>query len=151
MRYETAKDLLVEAARLHEGLGRYYSQLSSEAGKERVRMLLDYLVRHETNMAAVLSRYSKETANNVRNAWFTYALDSAFAKCIPPAPPVDQLSIDEIINLAIQLDDHIIDLYQLIALESELPEAREAFTNLVQLERQEKMRMVRQAMGLKDL
>ena len=49
------------------------------------------------------------------------------------------------------MDDCIIDLYQLIALKSDLPEAREAFRNLVSLERQEKQRMVRQAMQLTDL
>lgn len=151
MRYETAKDLLGEAASLHEGLARYYQRLSGEAERERVRLLLDYLARHEANMADVLDRFGKETADRVRNAWFKYELDGEFVKCIPPARPVQDMSTSEIVDLAIQLDDCIIDLYQLIAMQSELPEAREAFTNLVALERTEKMRMVRQAMGLEDL
>lgn len=151
MRFQTARDLLDQAAGLHEGLARYYQRLSGEAQKERVKLLLDYLARHEQNMSEVLARYSRETADKVRNAWFSQELDGEFVKCIPPARPVAELDNDGIIDLAIQLDDCIIDLYQLIAMSSELPEAREAFANLVSLERQEKLRMVRQAMRLDDL
>lgn len=151
MRFQTARDLLDQASGLHEGLARYYERLSGEAQKERVKLLLDYLARHEQNMSEVLGRYSRETADKVRNAWFSHELDGEFVKCIPPARPVTELDNAGIIDLAIQLDDCIIDLYQLIAMNSELPEAREAFTNLVNLERQEKLRMVRQAMRLDDL
>ncbi len=151
MRFQTARDLLEQASGLHEGLARYYERLSGEAQKERVKLLLDYLARHEQNMSQVLARYSQETADKVRNAWFSQELGGEFVKCIPPARPVSELDNAGIIDLAIQLDDCIIDLYQLIAMNSELPEAREAFTNLVNLERQEKLRMVRQAMRLDDL
>lgn len=151
MRFETTHDLLTQASELHAGLARYYERLAAESGKEKVKMLLDYLARHERNLSAVVSRFSDEAAAVVRNAWFKQELDSGFIKCIPPARPVDELSLDELVDLAIQLDDCIADLYQLIAVNSELPEVRDAFVNLVALERAEKMRMVRQAMRLDDL
>lgn len=151
MRFATAKDLIDEARSLHEGLARYYERLAGNAKQERVKLLLDYLARHEANQSAVLARFAADSAKSIRDAWFGFELDGEFLKCIPPARPVDELSFDEVIDLAIALDDCIIDLYQLIALESQLPEAREAFRNLVSLERQEKQKMVRQALQLNDL
>jgi len=151
MRYATTQDLLDEARNLHEGLARYYDRLAAAADKEKGRMLLEYLARHETNMAGTLAQYSAQTAKHIRDAWFSHELDGEFIKCIPPAKPVGEMDINEIIDMAIQLDDCIISLYQLIAVQSGLPEVREAFTNLMNSERKEKMRMVRQAMSLDQL
>lgn len=151
MRFETTRDLLKTASELHESLARYYQRLSDSSSKERVRMLLDYLSRHEKNLAQVVSRFGTEAAEAVRNAWFSYEFDGEFVKCIPPAQPVDSLSLDEIIDLAITLDDCISDIYQMVALQSGLPEVREAFLNLVNMEREEKKRMVRQAMQLNEM
>lgn len=151
MRFKTSGDLLELASQMHDGLAHYYQRLSDGNGKEKVRMLLDYLSRHEQNLAEAAQRYSKEAPDAIRNAWFSQELDFEFVKCIPPAKPVEQMSVDEVIDLAIQLDDCITDLYQMIAAQSELPAVKEAFSNLVSQERQEKMRMVRQAMQLNDM
>lgn len=151
MRYETTRDLLQQASELHAGLSRYYQRLAGESEREKVRLLLDYLARHEARLADVVTRVGTESAEVVRNAWFGFELDSEFIRCIPPARPVVDMSVDEIVALAIQLDDCIADLYQLIAIRSELPEVKEVFASLVTLERAEKMRMVRQAMRLDDL
>lgn len=151
MRYETVKEVLDHARELHEGLAGYYRRLGGEAQGEKVRMLLDYLARHETAMAQSLGRYSRETAANIRDAWFRNAPDEDILACIPPARPVERMTLGEIIDLSIQLDDCIIDLYRRAAQAAELPEAREAFRSLLEGERQEKKRMVRQALGLNDL
>jgi rubrerythrin len=151
MRFSTTKDLLDHAASLHQGLGAYYQRLAGDSRQEKVQLLLEYLARHEENLAAELARYSKETAARVRDAWFKFELDGEFIKCVPPAMPAADIDVNELINLAIALDDCIIDLYRLVARESELPEARDAFLNLAAQERQEKMRMVRQAMRLNEM
>lgn len=151
MRYETVKDLLDHATGLHRGLADYYHRLADENRREKARMLLEYLSRHEAGLATALERFSDEVAASVRDAWFRYPLEEEFVKCIPPARPVAEMGTDEIVNLAIQLDDCIADLYQVVALRSELPAVREVFNSLVAQERQEKMRMVRQAMRLDDL
>ena len=151
MRFETVKDVLDHAQELHEGLAAYYRRLAGDARGERVRLLLDYLARHEANMAQALGRYGDETAAKIRDTWFRNAPDDAVLACIPPAGPVAGMTLDEIVGVAIQLDDCITDLYLAAARNAELPEAREAFRNLVDAERQEKQRMVRQALGLADL
>lgn len=151
MRFKTAKDLLAQAAALHEGLAAYYQRLAGESSREKVKLLLDYLSRHERNLAAELARYNEAASRGVLDAWLNHELDGEFLKCVPPAQPVADLDINALIDLAIQLDDCIIDLYQLVAMQCQLPEAREAFVNLVAQEREEKKRMVRQAMRLNDL
>lgn len=151
MRFKTSRDLLELAAELHGGLARYYERLSGDASKEKVRLLLDYLARHEQQLADAVKRYEQEAPDAVRNAWFSQEVDMEFVKCIPPAKPVAEMSVDEVIDLALQLDDCISGLYQMIAMQSELPAVREAFSNLVARERQEKMRMVRQAMQLNEM
>lgn len=151
MRFRTVRDLLEQAASLHDGLSRYYQRLAGNAGQEKVKLLLDYLARHEASLSAELARYGAETATAVRNTWLDFELDAEFVKCIPPARPAESMDVGELVNLAIQLDDCIIDLYQLVAMECKLPEAREAFLNLVAQERQQKMLMVRQAMRLDEL
>lgn len=151
MRYQTTADILQHASELHAALAARYERMEQDSRQERIRMLLDYLARHEKQMAELVARFGKEAAAGIRNAWFKYAPEQEFLACVPMPVNVDQLGIDELVDAAIHLDDCIIDLYQLVAMRSDLPEARAAFQDLVRLERDAKKHLVRQAMGLADL
>ena len=50
MAYETVRDILDRVRNFHDQVGEYYHRLYSIADKERVRILLDYLSRHEKHL-----------------------------------------------------------------------------------------------------
>ena len=50
MAFETTKDVLDHARDFHRQLSDHYAQLRDKAERERVKMLLDYLSRHEKHL-----------------------------------------------------------------------------------------------------
>lgn len=62
MPYETAKDVLEHARDYHRILSDFYNKLGAKAQKQRAKMLLDYLSRHEKHLEDSLAEYEKEVS-----------------------------------------------------------------------------------------
>ena len=58
--------------------------------------------------------------------------------------------MDELVEMALRIDDYLIALYRQMASEATSSESRQLFDSLVQLEETEKMRTVRAALSAND-
>lgn len=153
MTFETTKDVLDHAREFHGQVGEYYRQLGEKNQKERVKMLLEYMSRHEKHLEENLARYEEDVSGRILNTWFQY----------PPPPDMlktcvnlnlegkENLTVDEVIELALKIDDCLIQLYQQMAAESEFEEVKEVFNNLLEMEKQQEMDLVRDALHLKEI
>ena len=114
---------------------------------------MDYLSRHEKHLEENLARYEEEVSGKILNAWFQYPPPKEVLNTCKSAviPGQEDLSIDGVVEMALQLDDCLIDLYKEMIKSSELEEVKEVFNNLLEMEKREKLDLVRNALELKDL
>jgi hypothetical protein len=153
MAFETTKDVLDHAREFHTQLSEFFSLLSKKSEKLRVKLLLDYMSQHEKYLEETLARYKEEVSEKILNTWFQYP---------PPKEILDtcrevsinetrNLTVDDVIEMAVKLDQCLIDLYIEMIKNSETDQMREFFTNLMEMEKRQELELVRDAQEWKDL
>ena len=65
MPYKKTRDILDRARTFHNNISERYRTLSVAAEKEKVKMLLDYLSRHEKNLAKSLEEYEEDASREI--------------------------------------------------------------------------------------
>ena len=150
MSVSTARNLLEAVSHFHKQLGLYCEKNARTHKDERVRMLLDYVGRHEYHMAEVLKNYEEQAKTKVLNTWF----NNLPAKLLE-APGNGDLtvdsSVDDVIAWAVRMDDSVIDLYRTMAAEAATAEVKKLVNALLEMEEREKLNTVRSALRINDI
>jgi rubrerythrin len=126
-------------------LSAFYERLRDRAQRKRVRLLLDYLSRHETNLNRCLGQFADHTSLAVLDTWVQYVPD------VHPFPHLESievapaLSTDDVIALALQLDDALIAFYRQLCDEADSSEVRDVFESMLRLEEVDEIALKRQA------
>ena len=145
------RDFVDFGKRLHARIGQVYEALNEKAESERVKMLLEYLSRHEQRLEQTLARYEHERRGSLMDAWLEYApsldVDAALTASTLPEQP----STDEIFTAASAFDDTLVRLYREVAEKVNDPKVRTLFQDLLYLEEQERIQISRAAMNLRDM
>lgn len=149
--FERTQDVLDHARIFHNELRRLYEQLSTETEKERVRMLLDYLSRHEEHLEESLAAYEEGASKRVLDTWFKYVPAEDKLEKFRDVKLEPDMSVDDVVDVALRMDDCLVDLYKEMAEVAVSQEVKEVFTNLLEMEEQEKHKLVRNALQLKEI
>jgi hypothetical protein len=136
---------------LHSTLKRLYEGLNEQAELERVKMLLEFLSRHEEHMEQALARFEHDARRSLLEAWLEYSPALDVDAVMQRFPVSEHPSSDEIIQLALDFDDTLVKLYREIAEKVNDSKTKEVFKNLLQLEEREKIQVARAAMMLADM
>jgi hypothetical protein len=144
--FEQVKDVLDYGKLVHADLCKLYESLNVESQQERVKMLLDYLSRHERHLEETLSRFEAGSHQDVLDTWLQYAPSINVLKLIGNQTIRPDMSVDEVVKLAVEFDDALVEFYREAADECGLPRINEVFLNLIELEKQEKISHVRNAL-----
>jgi hypothetical protein len=109
--------------------------------------------QHEKYLEETLARYKEEVSEKILNTWFQYPppkeiLDTCREVSINET---DYLTVDDVIEMAVKLDDCLIDLYKEMIKNSETDQMREVFTNLMEMEKRQELELVRDAQEWKDI
>lgn len=149
MSVATARNLLDNVRQFHQQVADYCQRVALHQN-ERIRMLLEYIGRHEQHLAEATAAYQQDGLDKVLNTWFRNVPTQ-----LASAKDIDTLgnhpSVDDVINWVVRLDDSVINYYQSLAEEAEIPEMRTALTNLLAMESREKLKTVRSALRINDL
>ncbi len=151
MRYQTVRDIIGHSKSLHQKLGEFYRSLEDKAEMERVKMLLSYLARHEQQIEESLTRYSLDASQNLWDEWFQFAPDDHVEDLVRDLTFKADGDIDEVVKLALAVDDYFIELYRKLAANASSSKVKQLFENLVAMEELEKTRTVRSALELNDM
>lgn len=150
MSYSTVKDVLDYSQELHEHARNLYQQLRDQTQRERVDMMLQLLAEHEDTLAQSMKNMQDHASDRVLQEWHQFepgsvaeALDGC-KECHP------DMSVDDLVKMALKIDDYLISLYRQMASEATSSDSRQLFENLVQLEETEKVRTVRAALSAND-
>ena len=69
IRYSQVKNMLEQVRDFHGQLAQYYDQLSKGAEKQRVKMLLDHMSKHEQDLQEGLRAYEETATQNVMETY----------------------------------------------------------------------------------
>ncbi len=150
MSFKTVRDVLELSQDIHSSASNLYEQLREQTQRERVDMLLKFLSHHENEMSQVLARVTADVNERILDEWHQTELTSVSQildgckECHP------DISVDELVSMALRVDDSLISLYKHMASESSTDDARQLFNNLVLLEENEKMKTARAALSTND-
>ena len=150
MSYSTVKDVLDYSQQLHEHARNLYQQLRDQTQRERVDMMLQLLAEHEDTLAQSMAKMQEHTSERVLAEWHQFEPGSIADALDGCKECHTDMSVDELVQIALKIDDYLISLYRQMASESTSSDSRQLFENLVQLEETEKMRTVRAALSAND-
>lgn len=136
---------------IHGAARALYDDLNDESARGRVKMLLDFLVRHEQHMEETLSRFGKETRSGILEGWLEYSpeldVDAVIHSCDLPESP----STDDILQAALTFDDALVALYREVAGKANDARTKAFFRDLLNLEEREQIQVARAAMSMADM
>ncbi len=150
MSFKTVRDVLQLSQDIHKNAAILYEQLRDQTQRERIDMLLKFLSKHEEELAETLAKVQQDISERILDEWHQTELTSianvleGCKKCHP------DISVQELVNLALKVDDSLISLYRHMSSEASTDEARQLFNNLVVLEENEKMKTARAALSVND-
>jgi rubrerythrin len=151
MSNEQTRDILEHARQFHRQVSEFYDQLSCQTEKERIKMLLDYMSRHERNMAAALEAFEQSAPVHLLNA--CYKVGRKFQPCCEVIRDLDippDMSVDDVIQMGLQFDDCLIAVYRDRAENAPDEKVRGVFQDLVELAQKEKRQLSRNAQRVLD-
>ena len=149
-RFVQVRDLLEQAAAFHGRMSDFYHGLSEKADQVRVKLLLDYMSTHESNLRDSLEAYDEQASDGILGTWVDRDYcDGIVHACdqLPGAPPLD---IDGVTRLAMKVDADLIGYYDELAHKADSESVREVFRNLVAQEQSELRRLARDALAASD-
>ena len=146
MAFSRVRDILDRARVFHEQLSGFYANMEKTADREKSRILLNYMSRHEQNMVECLARYEKEAANRVLDTWFKFPPEMKECRCFECVDLKPSMSLDDIIDVALKVDQCLLKLYSETAEKSNSQEVRDLFRKLLELEQKEETECLRNAL-----
>ncbi|WP_283789389.1 hypothetical protein QNI23_005670 [Bermanella sp. WJH001] len=151
MYYKTVKDVVDYSRKLHQQISKLYQEISQDQTQERVKMLLDYLQRHEAHLEKSLNQFEHDKSQAVLDSWFQYAPDQSITEVLESIEITNHMSTDEVIAMALKLDDYFIELYEGMVENASSSAVKSVFQNLLEMEQQEKIRTSRAALTIHDM
>lgn len=152
MEIRTFGELIDWSRDLHQNLARCLAHCSTLHGDERAKALLDYLSSHESELAGIIDGFEHQAApRTLDTRVYDYLkhspiqthemCDGAFAK----------KNAREIFQEVMGFHQQVMDLYTTLSEKAEIPEAHELLEQLLEMEKNETMRLARQVGRMDDL
>ena len=151
MRFQTVADVLNVVKDFHASLARQFAELEQLTTSERAQLMLDYLNRHEQNLARATEQFSSDASPGLMNTWLQLAPETHPENLLEKVRNVDLNDVDSIVAVALEVDDYLVSLYGEVAAHADTDEAKEVFLNLVKLEDNERHTLSRAAFRLNDM
>ncbi|MEE4252746.1 MAG: hypothetical protein V2I50_01740 [Desulfuromusa sp.] len=151
MPYGQAKEIINAARAFHQRASTFYQQLGNQAESAKVKMLLDYLVRHEAHLERALSDYSQEVRSKALNSWYQYAQEKCLLQPFDVSQYPADMSVEDVMNIGLNIDSCLVASYKGMAEAATSSEVREIFENLLLMEQQQKHKLARIALEIGDM
>ncbi|PLX97832.1 MAG: hypothetical protein C0622_12365 [Desulfuromonas sp.] len=151
MPYGPANEIINHARACHQVVADFYQQLNVKAKATRVRMLLDYLAGHERLLTQTLNDYGHDVKSSALNEWHHFASENMLFTALNPDDYSDDMSIDDVLKIVETISNCFIRSYEGVISTSTNDKVTEIFENLLQRERQDKLRMAKVIHELNDM
>ena len=151
MRFQTVADVLDVVKELHASLARQFEELEQLTTSERAQLMLDYLNRHEQNLARATQQYTNDANPGLLHTWLQYAPETHPEGLVEKVRNVDLNDVDSIVAVALEVDDYLIGLYNQVVDHADTDEVKEVFNSFIKLEDNDRHTIARAAFRLSDM
>jgi len=151
MMFKTTREVLDRIRKFHRMLSIYYDDVSKQTDQARLRLLLDYMSRHEKKFEENLARFGEESSKKLLDTWFKFLPDEDKLIGCEAMKIRPDMTIDDVISIALRVDDCLIQFYTEMAEGCVIKEIKDFFTNLSNMEKREKYNFSRNTAELQDL
>lgn len=148
--FEQARDVLDYGIDLHGQLSAFYNALGQRSDQDRTRLVLDYLSRHERDRGETMKRFEEAPHTHDLDVWLQFAPSSDIERLLAHGTSRSDLSVDDVVGIAMRFDDALIEIYREAARQAEETRAKGIFDDLVRMETKEQQRLVRDAEWIQD-
>jgi hypothetical protein len=109
--FSQVHELLLHNQQLHARTEKFYISLSKEADNERVKMLLNTLVKHESELSSSLGAYIEKAPEKILNTYFQFDHENSVEELFVTTFDSVQISTDDVEIMATAFDDYFCHLY----------------------------------------
>jgi rubrerythrin len=141
MAVTTIADVLQQAERFEQMLADYYAELAENTTREGVRMLTDYMSRHRVRISAELTKLPSEQVSHICASPLRYQPDAADCKCFDGLNVPPDATANDILGVAMILDECLMGLYRQVLQQDVEPEVRELFESLLRSEQRDEIEL----------
>ena len=151
MPYGQAKGIIDAGRAFHQRASAFYQQLHDKAVGARVKMLLDYLVRHEAHLERALADFNEASRLKALDAWYQYAQKQCLLQPFDVSQYPEDMTPEMVMEIGLNIDSCLIASYKGMAEGATSAEVREVFENLLLMEEQEKHKLARIALEINEM
>lgn len=134
-------DLLRRCQQFHHRLAQHYEELEHTVNREDVRMMLDFMARHERHIEHCLMLYEKTAEPGVAKAWLKVVPDDRLRQLLAECEDDPDMHVEDVIQMAMQFDNALIRMYRQLASSTHNTSLREALESLLDMEEREDRRL----------
>lgn len=148
--YKQVSDIFDYIRLTHKQMSDFYNRLHTKEESERMKILLNYLTKYEKHREETLAQYENETVRKIMNTWYKYIPDDTTAKCLESFEIKPGMTVDDVIDMYLKLNNCLIELYDNIVKETESKQVEEMFTSLIKKLEKDEKNLVRDTEWLYD-
>jgi hypothetical protein len=150
--FKTTRDITEWLRKMHRHLSQFYDQRRKVADKERVRLLLDYLSRHEQTLEKALADVQSESGEVVLGTYFQYVPDELDDLTVDHGQLQNpDMTVDDVLRIVIRKDEALTRLYGRLAQSAPAASVKNMFVRLQEKLERDRASMVQNATQLKDI
>lgn len=145
------KDFLDYSRELHREIQACYDSLNAHTEQERIKLLLDYLSRHERNMEENLHRFEDTTRKEILAVWLEHVPRLNIQEIIGRCKIRDGMPLEEIVEVALKLDAAMLGLYREVVNHTKDARVKAVFENIVSMEENTANQTLRDASAMREM
>lgn len=151
--YETIEEVVDNAIHTHLYAAQQFSRLCDKSKSQRVRMLLQNIIRHEQEMELLLRDFVKEADKSVLRTWLQYTQEIHPEELLRAAlpPEGDALTIESLSQASQDLHQYFVELFETAEREAGSQEAQQFLASILQIERARRRQFTRVINSLMDM
>ncbi|MFW5645388.1 MAG: hypothetical protein ACOCZL_05705 [Bacteroidota bacterium] len=149
--YKQVREILAYIRLFHVQMREFYHRLHKKDEQQRIKIILDFLCRHEKHREETLAQYEAETSKKILDTWFQYIPEHTVSECLEDTEIQANMSVDDVIGIALDLDNCIIETYMALIEETDVDEVKEVFSKLLKRLESEKKNLMRDSLWLYDV
>ena len=137
----TVDDVLRHAREFEQMLESYYTMITATTTREGVRLLTDYMSRHQARIAAALAKLPSDRLQRIRSLTIRYEPQAADCRCFEGATLPPDATTAQVLDAAVTFDECLIRLYRQAARQLDDEEALELFEGLIRMEERDEIEL----------
>ena len=151
MRFKQVGELVQGLIDARLALGKLYARLAAQVDSSRSRMVLEYLSGRERAGHDQLLNYLQQAPRGVIDTWFQNAFDSDFVARLNRIQLDAGACPNDVLELALGLDQQLIELLAQQAAQASTPESRDALLSMMADEQLQQRKMVLNIARFEDI